>query len=185
MKEKARRSNRLITLLTVAGLFLVLPQIAMGAAYIKFDGVDGESQDKDHRNWSPIHSFQLGMARETGTTGTVRGEVKIDDILVTKELDKSSPKLMEACVTGETTGSVILSMTRGGAEPRKYMTVELKNVVITSVQVSGRADDTVPTETISLNFEEIKVTYTPQGLDGSSGEPVIFSWNIVTNTPGG
>ncbi|MBW2092594.1 MAG: type VI secretion system tube protein Hcp [Deltaproteobacteria bacterium] len=34
-----------------------LKRIRGGAAYIKFDGVDGESQDKDHKDWIDVLSF--------------------------------------------------------------------------------------------------------------------------------
>ena len=51
------------------------------AAYIKFDGVDGEAQDKDHKGWSDIMSFSQGLHQPGGgSTGATRrrGDVILD-----------------------------------------------------------------------------------------------------------
>ncbi|MDI9446743.1 MAG: type VI secretion system tube protein Hcp, partial [Planctomycetota bacterium] len=43
------------------------------AAYIKFDGVDGEAQDAQHKNWSDILSFSQGIrVPGGGQTGPTR-----------------------------------------------------------------------------------------------------------------
>ena len=34
----------------------LIPTLSQGAAYIKFDGVDGESKDKDHKGWIDLTS---------------------------------------------------------------------------------------------------------------------------------
>lgn len=36
---------------------------ATAAAYIKFDGIDGESSDKGHGKWSDLESFRQGDQR--------------------------------------------------------------------------------------------------------------------------
>lgn len=66
------------------------------AAYIKFDGVKGEALDKDHKNWSDLASFGQGITQPgCGGTGASRrrGDVILDDITCSKELDKASPRL--------------------------------------------------------------------------------------------
>ncbi len=53
------------------------------AAYIKFDGVDGEAQDKDHKDWSDLASFSQGLQQPGGgATGATRrrGDVIVEDI---------------------------------------------------------------------------------------------------------
>jgi type VI secretion system secreted protein Hcp len=74
------------------------------AAYIKFAGVDGEAQDKDHKGWSDILSFNQGVHQPGGgATGPTRrrGDVVLDDVTVVKELDKASPKLAESVCKGK------------------------------------------------------------------------------------
>jgi type VI secretion system secreted protein Hcp len=146
---------------------------ATAAAYIKFDGVDGESQDKDHKGWSELVSFSQGIDT------THSGAAAFKDVVVTKEYDKSSPTLAEAVVRGKVFPSVVFELTRSspGAEPVAYLQYELTNVQVTSYSVGGSASDQ-PTETMSLNFEEIKVTYTETDRRGAAQGKVEYSWKV-------
>ena len=160
------------------------------AAFIKFDGVDGESQDKDHKNWSPISSFSQGLHKPGGgATGSTRrrGDVVLDDILITKELDKSSPKLAEAVAQGKVFPKVEIHLTasydQSGAGRVTYYAYELKNVQVSSYRVGGMGQsDSVPTEEMSLNFEEIKVTYTEYDSKGSKKGNVEYNWKVEEGT---
>ncbi|QXD23638.1 type VI secretion system tube protein Hcp [Opitutia bacterium ISCC 51] len=38
-------------------VLVLTPFWAQGAAFLKFDGVDGESKDKDHKGWIDIESI--------------------------------------------------------------------------------------------------------------------------------
>ena len=61
------------------------------AAYIKFEGIEGEAQDKDHKGWSDIAQFGQAIHKPGSGTGPTRrrGDVVLEDILVSKELDKA------------------------------------------------------------------------------------------------
>ncbi len=164
---------------TVAGLLL---SAAQGAAFIKFDGIDGESTDKDHRGWSELESFSQAIHKPGGSaTGATRrrGDVIMKDLTYSKELDKSSPKIAEAIAKGKVFLKVEIHLTRdAGGERVTYYRYELKNVLVTSYSVGGSSSDSVPVEQISLNFEEIKVTYTEVGADGAKKGNVEYSWKI-------
>jgi type VI protein secretion system component Hcp len=56
-----------------------------------------------------------------------------------------------------------------------YLKYELKNVMISSYSVS--AESGRPMEQFSINFEEIKVTYTEQVAGKSSGK-VEYTWKV-------
>ena len=74
------------------------------ALFIKFDGVDGEAKDKDHKGWSDLLSMTWGVHKAGGgATGQTRrrGVATVEDVVITKELDKSSPKLAEAVLYGQ------------------------------------------------------------------------------------
>jgi type VI secretion system secreted protein Hcp len=177
-------------------------------AYIKFDGIDGESQDKDHKGWSEIVSFSQPIHRPSSGTDTSRrrGDVVIEDIVVVKEIDKASPKLAEAICTGKVFPKVEIHLTgpsEGSTCQGTFYIYELKNVMITSYKATGSnplayalitpAPDSIlpysgpfivqavdaPIEELSLNFEEIKVTYTE--CDPSTGKSkgnVEYSWKV-------
>ena len=154
------------------------------AAYIKFDGVDGEAQDKDHKNWSDLISFSQGLTQPGGgATGPTRrrGDVIVDDIHCVKELDKSSPKLAEAVCKGKIFAKVEIDMTASTTDAGRvtYYKYELKNVMVTSYSIGGDGQgEAVPTENFSLNAEELKVTYTEVGPDGKSKGNVAYEWKV-------
>ena len=155
---------------------------AFGAGYLKFDGIDGEAQDRGHQNWSDLVSFSHQIAKTDSNTNRPTLDL---GFAVTKTLDKASPKIQEATVTGKLIPSVTLELTRNmaGSASMPYYAYELKNVQITSYSISGsgQAGD-IPTESFSLNFEEIQVTYTEYDSDGSKKGHVEYSWKVEKGT---
>jgi type VI secretion system secreted protein Hcp len=154
------------------------------AAYIKFDGVDGECQDKDHKGWSDLASFGQSIHQPGGSsTGATRrrGDVILDDLTCAKELDKASPKIAESVCKGKVYPKVEIDMTASYTDAGRvtYYRYELKNVLVTSYNVSGsgQAED-VPMEDFTLNFEEIKVTYTENDNTGKKKGNVEYGWKV-------
>lgn len=161
-----------------------LQKEAKMAAYIKFDGIDGEAQDKDHKAWSDLLSFQQAISQTGGgATGPTRrrGDVILDDVTCTKELDKASPKLAESICKGKIHPKVEIHVTASTTDAGRvtYYAYELKNVMVTSYDISGagQAED-VPTESFSLNFEEIMVTYTEVDREGKTKGKVEYTWKV-------
>ena len=159
------------------------------AAYIKFDGVDGEAQDKDHKGWSDLVSFSQGIHKPmAGATGPTRrrGDVVLDDLVCVKELDKASPKLAEAICKGKVFPKVEIHVTASytDAGRQTYYAYELKNVQVTSYNIngSGQSEDP-PMEEFSLNFEEIKVTYTECDSAGKKKGNVEYTWKVEHAEP--
>jgi len=153
------------------------------AAYIKFDGVDGEAKDKDHDKWSDLLSFTQPMSKPgTGTGATRRrGDVVLDDIVVVKELDKASPKLAESMCKGKVYPKVEIHLTASYTDAGRvtYYAYELKNSQVLNYVISGSGQsEEVPTEEFSINFEEIKVTYTECDSAGKKTGNVEYSWKV-------
>lgn len=154
------------------------------AAYIKFDGVAGEAEDTNHKGWSDLLSFQQGLSKPGGgATGATRrrGDVVLDDIVCVKELDKASPKIAESVCKGKVFPKVEIHVTASYTDAGRvtYYAYDLKNVLVTSYDISGSAQsEDVPVENISLNFEEIKVTYTECDNAGKSKGNVEYTWKV-------
>lgn len=170
----------------IAGLSLTAGTPAHAGAFIKFDGIDGEATDTRHKNWSDLQSVSFGIKVETtmGTGGStsrpVAGEVKC-----VKVLDKSSPLLMRALTLGEKIPLLTIEFTRStaaGEEP--YLKYEMHDVLISSYNIAPGGDgsgagEQAPTETLSLNYEEIKVTYTERDQAGQVRSTVEHTWNVT------
>lgn len=75
------------------------------AAYIKFDGVDGESTDRGHEGWSDLTGFSLQFyAGGTRTGATMANRFSM-------EADKSLPLLVDALVRSDEFPSVEVETT--------------------------------------------------------------------------
>ena len=153
------------------------------ALFIKFDGIDGESKDKDHKGWTDLNSFSWGVSKAgEGATGQTRrrGIATVHDINCSKEYDKSSPKLSEAVLTGKVFPKVEIHNTATFGDARAaFMKFELKNVAVTHCDMSAAGQgDAVPSESFSLNFDELKQTYVEYDNKGSKKGNVEMTWKV-------
>ena len=144
------------------------------AGYLKIGDIKGESADERHKEWIEIASFSWGIECDPEAPA---GAHQHRPITITKEIDKSSPKLMLACGTGGSPTGEGTSMTLVINDPARnngedYYKIEFHDVIVTSFQTGGStAGDSVPTESVSFNYTKITWTYLP--ADGS--DPVVVS----------
>ncbi len=148
--------------------------------------IAGESQDAEHKDEIDVLAWSWGMSNSgslhTGGGGGA-GKANFQDISFTKYLDKSSPKLMEACATGDTYAAATLVCRRAGGDPLEFLIIRMENVLITSVSTGGSGGEDRLTENVTLNFAQVQVRYTEQLPDGAIGEGVDFGWDIAANAP--
>jgi len=156
-------SKKIFILLAFVFLMVSLSFSVDAAGFVKFDGIDGESVDANHDKWIDVLSIDWG-AHKPGTSASGRsrrrGGVIVDDFTFTKKVDKSTPKLTQPVCSASAIPKVEIELCIDGSLGQDcYLKYELTNVLISSYEISGETTD-VPIEEISLNFEEIKVTYT-------------------------
>ena len=184
MKTSNQVEKILRTLAMLAAAAWLIPAGAQAAVFAKYDGVDGESQDSKHEKWIDIQSVDWGVHKPGGgATGQSRrrGAAVVEDIVMTMEYDRAAPKLAEKCLKGEVIPKLEIELvaTYGGSRAT-YLKYELKNVLITSYQVSASGNDEAgpPTVVVGSNFEEIKVTYTEYDDSGNAKGNVEYQWKI-------
>jgi type VI secretion system secreted protein Hcp len=155
-------------------------------AFLKLNGITGESQKDKHTGEIDLMSFSWGASNSThiGTgTGASTGKVAVNDFSIMKSTDSSSPVLYQKCCDGSviTTGVVTLQRQVGG-EATPYLVYNFQNVYITSIQWSGTggAGD-APMESVSFCFEVGTVDYTAQQDDGSGGSAIHGGWDVGKN----
>jgi type VI secretion system secreted protein Hcp len=153
--------------------------------FLKIDGIDGESKDDKHRGEIQIESWSFG-ATQTGTMamggGGGAGKVSVQDISITKSMDKASPKLFEALATGKHMKEAKLTLRKAGGDQHEYFTITLTDVIITNYSTGGSSGEDRPTESLSLNFAQIKMSYVEQDASGRAGAAVEFGWDLKKNT---
>jgi len=161
-------------------------------AFLKIDGVEGESTDDKHKNWIEILSFNFGASQPfTGSRssgGAAAAErADISDFSVVKTLDKASPKLFLHCCKGTHYKEVTLELCRATGDKIKYMEYKMSDVLVSAVRPGGSASggEPLPLEEVALAFGKIELTYTQ--TDHKTGKPagdVKAHWDLVSNKGG-
>jgi type VI secretion system secreted protein Hcp len=148
--------------------------------------IEGESQDKEHKNEIDVLAWSWGMSQSgsfhTGGGGGA-GKANFQDVSVTKWIDKSSPVLMQYCANGDHFATAKLTVRKAGKTPLEYLTIEMTKVLITSVSTGGSGGEDRLTENVTLNFRQFKVVYTEQLPEGGKGAQPEVAWNIAENCP--
>lgn len=184
-----RRKMARVAALTLAAV-LLRPALgwAMFDAFLKIDGVQGESTDARHSGEIEALAYHWGATQAvTGTVsdkGNITGSrVNMDALTITKALDSSSPLLAQNCAEGKVYPTVTLVLQRSGGSREKYMEYKLTNALVSSIQSGGAAngEDGVPTEEVSLSFSKIEWAYTKIGPDGRPAGNTLGSWDLSKN----
>ncbi len=152
--------------------------------FLKIDGCDGESADASHTDEIDVLAFswgltQSGSAHVAGGGGS--GKVNVQDMSVTKYLDKASTVLMQKCCSGKHFPTATLVCRKAGDTPVEYFKVSMEEVLVTSVSEGGGGGEDKQTENITLNFAKVKVEYTPQKADGTADAASELGWDILKN----
>jgi len=165
------------------------PQPLAFDCFLKIDGVPGESIDDKHKDWIEVLSYYHGITNAATRTGggmvLAINRPTHEDFMVTKPLDKSSPKLALYCSNGQHIREVTLELFKNypGTGPNRFMKYSLSDVIITSVGTSGGtiSSETLPIEEVSFNYGKIEWTYTERDSAGNAKGDVKASWDITAN----
>jgi type VI secretion system secreted protein Hcp len=158
-------------------------------AFLKVEGIPGESTDDKHADWIEILSYSAGVSQTASASASSGGGASAEradfqDFSVVKTLDKASPKLAVACADGTHIPTVTLELCRAGGDKLKYMEYKLGNCIVSSCRPGGSSGgaETLPLEEVSFNYGKIEWTYTQQQrADGSGGGQVAGGWDLEKN----
>jgi type VI secretion system secreted protein Hcp len=165
-------------------------------SFLLLDGIKGESTDAKHKNEIDILSFSFGAVQSTHASGGGggAGKVSVQDLTITKKTDSASPLLFLNCCQGSHIKTATLTVRKAGGTQLEYLKIKLTDLLVNKYEDKGsgvytgtgegaaQTSDEVPTESVSLNFSKIEITYQPQGQDGkASGGPILAGWDIKAN----
>jgi len=152
--------------------------------FLKLATVDGESTDSSHKGEIDLLSWSFA-ANQTGTSntggGAGAGRVSIQDLTLTKKVDKSSPTLFALCCSGAHLDTGELTVRKAGGESLEYLVVKMEKVLISGFQTTGSDGQDQLVEQVTLNFKRVGVIYTPQQDDGTGGATISGGWDIGGN----
>jgi type VI secretion system secreted protein Hcp len=160
--------------------------MALFDAFLKLDGIKGESADAKHKGEIDITSFSWGLS-QTGIQATGggggAGKVAFQDISFIKKTDASSPLLMLNCANGTHIKEGNFVVRKAGGTQLEYLKLKLTDILVSSFKDHGSiSGGDIPTESLTLNFAKVEYSYQQQGADGKAqGGPILAGWDVKAN----
>jgi type VI secretion system secreted protein Hcp len=155
--------------------------------YVKYGDIVGSVSESGHTGWVDVSSCQWGVGRGIGSpTGRSANREasapSISEVVVTKMMDKSSFKWMEASLQGEGVKCTIDFCKTEGGKLEIYAQYILENCLVSGYSVSSGGDR--PTESISINFTKIEFVFTEMGAVNEAGDPQRVSYDLAKAVKG-
>jgi type VI secretion system secreted protein Hcp len=161
--------------------------------YMQYPNIPGDVNTKGHDDgtWLELSSFQFGTGRglTSPTGGSADREAStpnVSEVVVTKGTDCSSCKLFQASLGGGPAGEAqdvnIDFCKTDVANPEKYLSITLRNCLISGYSVSSGGDR--PTESITLNFTKIEITNIGMKAKNDTGEQEVVNYDLAAQTVG-
>jgi type VI secretion system secreted protein Hcp len=177
----------LVLVLFLLSLILTNPGKLLAVdAFLKIDGVKGESADAKHKDEIDVISWSFGETN-SGTAhtggGAGAGKVKFQDFKFTMRTNIASPQLFQYCANGKHINKVTLFVRRSDQTQAEFLQIWLSDVMVSSFLNMGSAGPNIPypVDEILLNFSSIKIDYKQVKQDGSLGGSVSGGWNLKAN----
>jgi type VI secretion system secreted protein Hcp len=179
----------LVLALFLSSLILTNPGKALAAdAFLKIDGIEGDSNDSKHKNEIEVISWSFGDSQPATVTrsaagGASAGKVTMQDFKFTMKVGKASPMLFGAVANGKHIKKAVLTVrTTSGQKQLEFLKISLEDVIVSSFISLGSKSTEVPAEEIMLNFGKIQVSYTQ--FDPQTGAPkgeIKSGWDLTGN----
>jgi type VI secretion system secreted protein Hcp len=152
--------------------------------FIKIGDLKGEALDHKHKDSIDVLAWSWGVSNSGSAHvggGAGAGKCNVQDLSLTKYIDKCSPPLLLACCNGKHYPEALLTVRKAGEKPVEYLKIKMTDLIITSVSTGGSGGEDRLTENVTLNFAKVHVDYTPQDAKGAAGTAIPMSWDIAAN----
>ena len=130
-------------------------------AFLKIEGIEGDSQQKGHAGEIEISSFSWGETNPGSVgkgTGAGTGKVQMQDFHFAMSTSKASPTLMTSCASGKHFPTATLTCRKAGREQQlDFIVIKLSDVLISGYSIGGSTGDVDPEDQVSLAF--VKIDY--------------------------
>ena len=156
--------------------------------FLKIEGIVGESADAKNKGEIEVESFSFGVAQSASAPhagaggGTVRPTFQ--DLSVVTPFSSASPRLLEACATGEHLRSAVLTGHRAGGKAQfEFMRLTLSDVLISSYR-SGASNPgaAVPSDEFSLAFSKMQIEHKAISPASAGGGSTVAGFDVLGDT---
>jgi type VI secretion system secreted protein Hcp len=160
--------------------------------FLKLAGIPGDSADKvgslpgdiKHTGEIDVLAWSWGVSQSGSTQfggGGGSGKANVQDISITKRIDKATPNLLQYCLTGKHVKDATLTMRKAGTKPVEYLVINLEDIIISGLTTGGSSGGDLLTENVTLNFAKVKLSFTEQDTKGDPGKTILTGFDIAGN----
>ncbi|HVQ31655.1 MAG TPA: type VI secretion system tube protein Hcp [Vicinamibacteria bacterium] len=131
-------------------------------AFIKIDGIPGESNSSKHKDEIEVLSYSWGI-KHTGSIGGGgggAGQPQVSDFTFLKEVGAASPALFLSVCEGKHIEEAVFTAS-GASGPRgrlAFYKLTFSDLFVSSVSPASSGND-VPSEQVSLSFSKVEIEY--------------------------
>jgi len=117
------------------------------AIYMKYGDISGSVTTDGFKDWIQVNSFQWGVGRGVtsphGSEDTREGsEPSVSEVVVTKRMEKASPKLWQDAVGGDFSAKVTIKFTSTTKDKvESYLEYEFTDTGLSGYSVSAGSDE--------------------------------------------
>lgn len=153
------------------------------AIYLKLGEIKGNVTAEGFEEHIGVESFSFGVGRsvamESGRTANREvSKPSLSEVTINKIADNSVNNLFKEATVGSKGLEAIFKFVRTGADKLdEYMTITLKNVMVSSYSISAGAEGPAM-ESVSFSYTEIEVSYKDSDAKHKSGGPARVSYNV-------
>ncbi|MBF0332323.1 MAG: type VI secretion system tube protein Hcp [Alphaproteobacteria bacterium] len=157
------------------------------AIYLQLDKVPGDSTHEKHKDWITIDRLEWGTSRSISTAAgsaanREASEPQVREVLLTKKMDCSSPKLFVESCTGNQGKAATIHLVMTGSPGETYSEIKLTNALVSSYVIVS--DGGPPVERITLNFTKVEVKYIPFDDAHRPKSPIVTFYDLSTTKSG-
>jgi type VI secretion system secreted protein Hcp len=153
-------------------------------AFLKIDGVEGESKDNKHKGEIDIKSWSWGLS-QTGSFsiagGGGSGKASFQDFSFTSQMSKADPKLIQACSTGSHLKKAVLTVRKAGGEGQEYLKITFTDLLVSGYSTGGGEGIEMNDAHFSLNYSKCEFEYKEQLASGQLGGVVKAGYDLKEN----
>jgi type VI secretion system secreted protein Hcp len=159
-------------------------------AWLQIPGVEGEAIKKGHENWIQVLSYGWGVAaastapRQRLARGAARPS--LEDLQITKYLDRASPLLAGAAAEGKVYPEArLVFYGAAGTSAAPLGVVRMTGVTVGGLRVRSDSETGArPVEELALLFRTIEWSYNDIDLrSGAVRRTITAGWDVERNAP--
>jgi len=151
--------------------------------FMRVSDIAGESKAEGHEDWIDLQSLSSGLSRLV--QGSNRRDVFHEDVGISKFIDKSSPKLIEALTKGIVLEEVVIEDNRMLSEDLwSQYEVRMQNALVSDYHIQGQSEEILPFESFSFYYDKIDWIHRLCNGDGIFQERVEVFWDLILGVGG-